>query len=75
MFKKLSIITLLILVVMTIYGYFTTLFLELLPYLSLIVGIVILVNGLKVKDKPLKKNLYIISASLFFISFIRTKFH
>ncbi|PEJ56536.1 MULTISPECIES: hypothetical protein [unclassified Bacillus (in: firmicutes)] len=71
MFKKLSIITLLILVVMTIYGYFTTLFLELLPYLSLIVGITIFVNGLKVKDKPLKKKLYIITASLSFISFIR----
>lgn len=71
MVRNLAIITFLLVLVIAIYGYFTTLFIRLLPYLILVLGIVILNNGFKVKNKPLKKNIFIISASLFFISFIR----
>ncbi|MGG0176514.1 hypothetical protein [Gottfriedia acidiceleris] len=71
MVRNLAMITFLLVLVIIIYGYFTTLFINLLPYLIFILGISILVNGLKVKNKPLKKNLFIIAASVFLISFIR----
>ncbi|PEC48827.1 hypothetical protein COJ46_03295 [Bacillus sp. AFS077874] len=69
MVKKLSSLLLLIAIILQVYGFITNRFLILIPYSLFLLGIVLFLLGLREKGK-LRRNLFIMTGSTFFIGFI-----